>query len=503
MKDMFGSGHATATLRVAVTVALAASLAAPAPALARRDQTDRVAGTALSKGEVRLDQAPDIDAPAGILVTSSGRELWSRRGSNPRAMASTTKMMTALLVLEHGELDRKVRISKAADRVPYGTGLRAGERVSVRRLLELTLVASSNDAAFALAQHVGGSVPSFVRDMNARADKLGLDDTHFVNPHGLDARTHRSSPTDLAKLAQKAMKNGEFRRIVKLRKVKLPAAKGRPARTLKSTDELLGVYDGLKGVKTGFTDNAKYTFVGYAERDGVKLTAVIMGARTNKARFRQTARLLDWGFKNLKVRKVCSAGTTFAEVPLASSPDVRVPVAYAETVSAPVFRLEGNVRPKPSLRPLEAPIFEGQSLGEVSVVQRGRELARVPAVAGASQVSVEETIGTVPVSNRLNVDVAVKTSAVASTTIEIDAAQAVDSRTELAEQVEAPVEKGTPLGEIVYSQSGREIVRVPILAAEAVEAPGLIDQLSSAVTRGLNAMLGTAGPSQAEAATGR
>jgi D-alanyl-D-alanine carboxypeptidase (penicillin-binding protein 5/6) len=181
-----------------VSGALALALVAPAEAMAWRADSDKVGGTRLSEGEVKRASAPNIDASAGILVTSDGRALWSRRGAKPRAMASTTKIMTALLVVEKGGLNKKVRVSKAASKVPYGIGLHAGEKIKVRKLLQLALVASSNDAAYALGEYVSGSNTAFVKKMNERARELGLEETPYANAHALAAPPHNTSPTDIA-----------------------------------------------------------------------------------------------------------------------------------------------------------------------------------------------------------------------------------------------------------------------------------------------------------------
>jgi len=269
--------HRVGSIALALVVSFAL-LGAPSPAVAKRLPTDQIAGLSLASVDPSLTVAPDITAVTGVLVDATGRQLWSRQPTTRRAMASTTKMMTALVVLERSSADEMVTISSAASNVPYATGLIAGERMSVRQLLELALVASSNDAVTALAQHVGGSEGAFVTIMNDRAHELELDETHFANPHGLDRPGHYSSAEDLASLSRTAMLLPEFRRIVTLKSVTLPSYEERPARLLKSTDELLGSYAGILGIKTGFTDDAKYSLVSSAERDGVTLTAVILGA---------------------------------------------------------------------------------------------------------------------------------------------------------------------------------------------------------------------------------
>lgn len=484
-----------ARLVLSGVLALTLVAGAPASALAARSGSDRIGGVALSKGEVPMSAAPDIDAAAGALVTEDGRVIWGRKADERRAMASTTKMMTALLVIENVKnLDELVTISSKASKVPYGLGLKAGDKVSARKLLELTLVASSNDGAYALGEHVSGNMGAFVKLMNKRAEKLGLDDTRFANPHGLDAKDHFSTPDDLARLSWRVMQYDEYRRIVAKPNVKMPNG----GRTIKSTATLLlGKYPGLNGGKTGYTRGAMYSFVARAERDGVELTAVILGASSHADRFTQTARLFDWGFKNIADETVAKAGEEVAELPLAADPEQTVKVRLADGAEARVFKLDGDIAKKTDLpEKLDLPVFEGQPLGEVSLMQGDRELAKVPAVAASTQVSAEEIVGSVPVSDYLDRSVSARAAKVELDEAPLfDAEAPVDQRVVLEPHVAAPVAAGDRLGEILYSQNGEVIVRVPVVAVESVEAPKFIDNLRTALARGLRGLTG--GPTMA------
>lgn len=373
-------------LRVALAVAvLATSISfAPATALASRLSTDRVGGVRLSSGVVARSKAPDITARNAVLVAGD-RVLWSRKSESERAMASTTKIMTALLVLERCDLNKKVKITKTAARTPYASGLRAGERLTVRKLLELTLVASSNDAATALAIHTGGSVKGFSKLMNARAKKLGMTDSRFKNPHGLDAKGHYSSAKDLTKVMRAAIAHTEFRRIIKMKSVKLPKYKKRKARTLRATDKLLGKVTGLRGGKTGFTNDARYCFVASARRDGITLTSAVLGSSSSSARFTSSKRLLDWGFKYYKIRSLSTSGVQVATVPLSNDSSRSVGVVYERSVSAPVLSLMGPVTRVPELpATVMAPVAKGQKLGVVRFIQGSEVIATVNVVAAAS-----------------------------------------------------------------------------------------------------------------------
>ena len=483
--------HRPAWLLRLIAVALIATLTSPAPVLAERLGSDTVGGKVLSSGEITTSVAPDLQMRAGLLLATDGRELWTRAEDTGRPMASITKVMTGLLVLEQDDLAGVVTISKAAASVGDSTGLLPGETFTVRELLELALVASSNDAAYALAEHTGPGVPAFVAKMNTKAEELDLAHTRYANPHGLDAPGHYSSPTDIASLARVAMQSAEFRRIVARRSVTLPAFGTRKAKTAQATDELLGVYQGMQGVKTGFTNDAKHCFVASAERDGVTLTAVVLGASTNAARFAQCARLLDWGFAHYAPQRVTSATETVGAVPLAVNPAKSVPVRYVETTSVPVFDLDGAVTATSTLvAEVALPVFEGQRLGEAVISQGKRELARVALVAATSTASAEETVGAVPVSDYLDRTVTARASGAPLAVAEFDPEAPVERRVDLDAKVKAPVATGQQIGEIVYSQAGKEIVRVPVIAASAVRAPNLVASAGIWFARGWRKLTG-------------
>ncbi len=479
----------TATALVAATVL--ATLLTPASALATRVGSDTVGGRPLSSGEITQTLAPDVAFQSGLLLTADGRELWGRRPSSERPMASITKVMTALLALENGGLDDVVTISKTAAAVDDGVGLVAGETFTVRELLELALIASSNDAAIALAEHVGGTVPQFITQMNDKAAQLNLDDTHYVNPHGLDSPGHHSSAEDIAVLAAVAMKSGEFRRIVALRSVTLPAYEKRKAEKLKATNELLATYRGMLGVKTGFTNDAGHSLVGSAERNGITLTAVVLGGASNASRFTECAKLLDWGFKHYAPRQVACATETVGSVSIAANPTKSVSVRFAETTTMPVFDLAGPVTNDLTLpKTVALPLFAGQRLGEVVVTQDDTTLARIPAVAASSIASAEETVGAVPVAEYLDRAVTARAADASLTVAEFDPARPVDRLVDLDAKVHAPIAVGDQVGEIVYSQGGKEIVRVPVVAVSAVSEPGLGAKVSTWFARGWRMLTG-------------
>lgn len=249
---------------------------------------------------LRAAAAPeDISAVSAILIEAqTGTVLYEKNPDERRAMASTTKIMTALLTIEAGDLDREFTVDPLAIRVE-GTsmGLREGDRVSRRDLLYGILLPSGNDAANAAAVSVSGSIPAFVRLMNSRAQELGLSDTHFVTPSGLDAEGHYTTARDLAKLTAFAMKDETFRSVVCCSSAEVEFGDPPYKRTLYNSNKMLRRYDGAIGVKTGFTDNARRCLVSAAERDGVTLIAVTLNAGDD---WNDHTKMLDYGFTQVR-----------------------------------------------------------------------------------------------------------------------------------------------------------------------------------------------------------
>ncbi len=469
--------------------ALLATFATPLPALAHTLPTDIVAGSLLSANRIVASSAPSIDAAGGILETGDGHVLWARGGDIERPMASTTKMMTALVALRHGHLDQLVTVSAKAASQPTGAGLRPGQRLTERQLLSLMLVRSANDAAWALGEGVAGTMPAFVRMMNDQAAALGLKYTHYANPHGLDAPGHFSTPADLATLARVVMAYPEFRRIATQSSVSVPGADGR-GEVLSSTDRLLGIYPGLEGGKTGYTDGAGYCFVGAAKRNGVSLIAVVLNTDSPEARFSQTARLLDWGFAHVSARKLASAGERAGSAGLVDRPGVTVEGRIVEATTVPVFDLEGPVVRRVTLdKRLITPVFEGQPIGDAVWTAGRRVVARSPVVAGTTVGAPDEVIGAVPVSDFTDTTVDVEVGPL-PTAAKFDPGTDVRRQLMLLRTIQAPVAAGQQLGRLTFTQGGHIVATVPIVAARAVAAPGLIEGLAIWWTRQWDQLVG-------------
>lgn len=366
---------------VAALLAAAAIAAPPVPAWAAVLDGDLIGGAKVSTRADLRAAAPDLYIPAGQLSTADGRDLWERDAAARRAMASTTKIMTAVVVLENASLDEVVTVSRNDVKVgESGMGLVPGEKLTVRQLLEGMLIQSGNDAASALAEHVGGTVPGFVAMMNAKAARLDLVNTHFLNPHGLDVPGHYTSAQDLTALARYAMAKPEFRSIVGTAKSRVVTA--RYTHPLKNHNLMLGQYEGANGVKTGWTDEAGYCIVASAGRGGIELVATIMGAASEEGRFGQATRLLDWGFAHYRPTRIVEAGERTGNVRVSDYVERTVPSEAAESTEVAVFDLAGPVRRRVDLKPeVAAPVAKGQRLGTMTVYQGDRLLVQVPVVA--------------------------------------------------------------------------------------------------------------------------
>ena len=249
------------------------------------------AGAAASDASAAEDPYPWI--AAAYVVKRDGVVLWAGQPDARLAPASLAKMMTALIALERGGLAQPVTVGRGVLQAT-GTriGLKPGERLTAGDLLTATVVRSANDACRALADHLGPSKESFVPKMNQRAAALGLVNTRFADPCGHDREQQYSSAADLALLAEQVMRHDEYLRLARLDKVSFKTLEGR-AFTLRNTNALIGRYEGAIGLKTGYTEGAGNCLVALAERDGVRVLAVLLNAPN---RWWNAAGLLDRAF---------------------------------------------------------------------------------------------------------------------------------------------------------------------------------------------------------------
>jgi D-alanyl-D-alanine carboxypeptidase (penicillin-binding protein 5/6) len=319
---------------------------------------------------------PPVRAEAYVVQNGATGEVLATLDERERLpIASITKLMTALVTLERAGLDDLVTVTGRAAAVGESTiHLRPGERLTVRDLLRATLIQSANDAATALAVHVAGTVPDFVELMNARARELGLSDTRFVNPDGLDAPGHVSSARDVTKLARVAMRKPFIRETVQL--VDATAA----GRSLHTWNDLLSTFPHLLGVKTGHTSRAGWSQVAAARGGGVTIYATLLGGETREGRNEDLASLLRWGLAQYRTVSAIERGRVYASARTAyDRPAVRLVAAKPTLRLVRVDRslVERVVAPVE----VELPVRAGQRLGEVQVLERGEVVASSPLVA--------------------------------------------------------------------------------------------------------------------------
>ena len=330
-----------------------------------------------------LPAAGRAEARSEILIEAkTGRVLYEYNAHEPLPMASTTKIMTALVALENGHMDEPVTTGENAFGVP-GTSiyLSLGERLRLEDMLLGLMLASGNDAAVAIAEHIGGSVEDFCRMMTRRAEEIGCENTVFRTPHGLPAEGHHTTAWDLALIAREAMKNPKFREIVSTQRAVLPWSGHESERILTNKNKLLSVYPGALGVKTGYTKAAGRCLVFAAERNGLELIGAVLNCPDW---FDEAAALLDRGFADWQMVTVLSSGETVRELPVTGGVRDSVKGIVSGDLSAPV-----PLDAWPDLvidlpDSVEAGVVQGQTIGQVSLVDQGKTLLTVPVVAAES-----------------------------------------------------------------------------------------------------------------------
>lgn len=326
-------------------------------------------------------KAPVINARSWVLIDASdGTVLTGSRRNLRLPMASTTKLMTAYLAMRRLPLERRV-IAPAypADPVESLMGLKAGQRVSVRDLLYGLILLSGNDAAVALANAVSGSTETFVSLMNRTARRLGLRNTSFANPIGLDSPDHYSSASDLAKLARLLRGIRYFRKISASREADLTSY--RPPRRIVTVNDFLFEGSWATGVKTGRTLGAGYVLVSSATRDGASLIGTVIGAPTEESRDTESVRLMKYGFGLFKSRPVTARGEVIASVPLRYGDGELDLLAGRESTVA--LRKGQDVRTvvRIGTDEVEGPLRRGKQLGSLLVEVDGQWRASVPLLA--------------------------------------------------------------------------------------------------------------------------
>ena len=323
-------------------------------------------------------EAPAVSAASAVLLDAeSGRILYARNENEERAIASITKLMTALVAAEYlDDLSQTITVRKEWTGIE-GTSLylKAGEEISLETLLYGLLLHSGNDAAVALAAHCAGDVETFVGWMNQRARDLGMTGTHFSDPSGLGDEDHYSTALDMARLGAACLKNPVVAKIVATKSIVLGG------RSFTNHNKLLWQYEGCTGMKTGYTRQAGRTLVSSAERDGQKLVCVTLSDGNDWADHKA---LLDYGFETYPRKVLAEEGGTLRRMTVEESLLRQVPVVARDTVAYPLKEGE-QVTAKIQLpKTARAPVTQGEIAGTVTFYKGERQVGRTYLVWGKS-----------------------------------------------------------------------------------------------------------------------
>lgn len=319
-------------------------------------------------GEMCFAAPPEIAAKGAVLMeVESGRILYEKNARKKMPMASTTKIMTAILAIENGSMDDIVTVSDKA----YGVEgssiyLDRGEKICLENLLYGLMLRSGNDAAVAIAEHIGGSLENFVDMMNKKAIELGAKDTHFVNPHGLHDDLHYTTAYDLALISTYAMKNPIFRTIVSTKYKKIPWENHEWDRVLQNKNKILWDYEGGNGIKTGYTKKSRRCLVSSALRSNMQLVCVVLDCQPW---FEDSMAIMDYGFDTFKPYTVFSSEQLLKQIHVEDGFEKEVGAVIKDDIILPVKEgEEENIKIKFDLPDaIKAPVKAGDQIGNVAV----------------------------------------------------------------------------------------------------------------------------------------
>lgn len=324
-----------------------------------------------------------------LIDAKTGNILYSKNAYEKKYPASTTKLMTAILTLENCKLTDVVTVShNAIFSVPVGyshASLQEGEQLTVEQLLNVLLIPSANDAAFALAEHIAGSVDEFSTMMNNKAKELGCLNTHFVNPNGIHNSDHYSTAYDLALIGQYAMKFDDIMRIAKISQYTLPKTNkyDRTDRIFNATNGLITkndeyYYPSATGLKTGYTDKSGYCIVATAEKNGVELLEVVLGSESISDRYKDCIKLFDYGFENYSNQNLVSTNEIIENVEVAGATKETKNLDIVAKSNIDVL-LKNNIDINSLDKKVEinenltAPISEGAVVGKITYTIDGKD----------------------------------------------------------------------------------------------------------------------------------
>lgn len=331
--------------------------------------------------ETYNNEVPNINARSAIVMDfDSGRVLFEKNAYQKRPMASTTKVMTAIVALENGNLDDVVTVSRNAASI-HGSlmHLKAGETLTLRELMYGLLLCSGNDAAIAIAEHIGGSMNGFLEMMNKKAKEIGAINTNFTSPHGLDEVGHYSTAYDMALITKYALNIPVFNEIVKTTSIQIGN------RYLHNTNEMLTSYQGADGVKTGYTGRAGRCLITSATRDGRRFISVVLFCDSRSQRALSSKQILDYAFSLYHPRTVINS-EYLGTITVNKGFEKSLPVYVEKTITLPLTDEEiANLHTKISLpKSIQAPIEEKTVVGTLSVYLDDKILCESSIRAGKS-----------------------------------------------------------------------------------------------------------------------
>lgn len=344
-----------------------------------------------------LAETPKVAAQGAVLLDGeTGRVLWGKNEETPLAMASTTKIMTAILVLEEGNLDDMVEVTaNAANSPKVRMNLSKGEEIRLGDLLYAMMLRSYNDAAVAIAEHMEGSVPDFCKKMTEKAKEIGATDTVFGSPNGLDSHLpfekHHSTAKDMALIASYALKNPEFVKVINTQSVEIPMEGGTGKHySVTNANRFLKMYEGACGVKTGFTNKAGQCFVGAAKRgDRLFVTAVLgsgWGGNGKEQKWLDTKALMNYGFENFEKKTVLQEGKITGGTLIHHSPIKQISGRVEKGCSLLLSeeQLQNIQVDTQQEEILEAPVQKGEKLGSVTISLDGKIIETIDILASES-----------------------------------------------------------------------------------------------------------------------
>ncbi|MDD6697435.1 MAG: D-alanyl-D-alanine carboxypeptidase [Veillonellaceae bacterium] len=354
-----------------VSAALADDIIKKAP-----QETPKVDGLVLSPD----DALPRVTARSAVVMeTKTGRVLYERNMGDRRFPASTTKIMTLIIALEKGNLDDVVKVGPHAAGTEGSTlWLEEGDEITLRELLYGMMLHSGNDATVAVAEHIAGSVDAFARLMTDKAHEIGAKDTNFVNANGLPDDAHYTTAHDLALIASYGYTLPEFEKIVSTKEITFPWVKDDTHR-LRNENQMLWLYEGGNGVKTGYTDAAGRCLVSAAKRDGIQLVAVVLDSNWM---WNDSILLLDYGFSKIDRTTVVKKHAQVGTVAVTGSRARRLGVQTKDEIVLPV--VDGTAGYEQTIdlpHAVKAPIKKGDVVGTLRVSYEGKEVAKTDLVA--------------------------------------------------------------------------------------------------------------------------